>query len=248
MSDNCAGGSGPTSTGEASSRASPSIFPLSVMPLVKTTSLPGRKRRQRVARLNRAIFDVNACIWGLNWLSGTHSWGSPSTGAMANKYTHMQVTAVQSEVVARIEHLVSDRVRPADAPSPEAAFRELLRGKALYGTDLADTNLAPYQFEIMSLPDDVNSSPDLVDLLPPDARRYLERMNQLMMRDEADLRRLEETGPETIPYTDKLLKSHPKKYRKFVVSLNSRGLLRFTLTPKQMVGIFFVWKKGKTKD
>ena len=60
-------------------------------------------------------------------------------------------------------------------PSCEAALRELLAGRDDCHSPSSPVGLAPYNLELISLPDDVKQAPYAVDLLGEDDRRYLLR-------------------------------------------------------------------------
>ena len=49
------------------------------------------------------------------------------------------------------------------------------------------------------------------------------------------------------PSWDPALVNSQRKFRQFVQFLRQRQLLRFTTEPLDHVGVFFVWKKGRTK-
>ena len=78
---------------------------------------------------------------------------------------------MQLEVLARIRRLVLELRPGADAPSPEAALRELLSGRSLYEVESA-VNLAPYQPGRVSLPTDLAGAPRLLDVAPPAAQFF----------------------------------------------------------------------------
>ena len=74
---------------------------------------------------------------------------------------------------------------------------------------------------------------------------YLEGKQERMLREPADRAKLDELLGEVRVHTDAKLKHNRKEYRRFVAKLASIGLLRFTTKPKERVGCFFVWKKGR---
>ena len=77
--------------------------------------------------------------------------------------------------------------------------------------------LAPYKLERVSLPEDLHGLPQAADLLPQDARRYLQG-KELMVKEDEPL----ETPP---PYWDPVLAKSKKHYRQFIQHLDSIGLL-----------------------
>ena len=58
---------------------------------------------------------------------------------------------MQAEVTARIRRLIYGQPPPADAPSEEAALKELLRGRSIYEPTAA-SSLAPYRPGMVSGP------------------------------------------------------------------------------------------------
>ena len=97
------------------------------------------------------------------------------------------------------------------------------------------------------MPADVAESPDVIDLAPPDVLHYLEGNGERMLLDEREASAQFLQEEYVTPYYDRVLVKDKKRYRRFVKDLNQRGLLRFTLHPKEFVGVFFVWKKGRLK-
>lgn len=110
----------------------------------------------------------------------------------------------------------------------------MLKGKSEYHRPEDPVALAPFSLERISLPDSLVGLPDAVDLLPDDARQYLEG-GEHMLRDDVAL-----DAPK--PYWDPLLAKNQKNYRQFIQKLDSIGFLQYTRTPKNQVGVFFVHK------
>ena len=100
----------------------------------------------------------NEAVLCLNWMACGRWTSSPSPP-----------DAMQAEVTARIRRLVHEQPPPVDAPSEEAALKELLRGRSIYEPTAA-ASLAPYQPGMVSLPNDLSSAPDLLALCPDHAR------------------------------------------------------------------------------
>ncbi|CAE7471367.1 unnamed protein product, partial [Symbiodinium pilosum] len=63
-------------------------------------------------------------------------------------------------------------------PTPEAALRELLRGRSEYSSDVP-TTLAACSLERISLPASLDGAPRVEELLDGEARRYLQRNTKL---------------------------------------------------------------------
>jgi len=130
---------------------------------------------------------------------------------------------------------------PDDAPSPEEALGALLKGRGDYNS--ADVAVGRFDAKQVSLPSDVSSAPMLVDLGDDVVQGLLADFGSKMLRCPAEARRLlDESG--IVPYTDQRLVSSRVRYRQFLQELQGKGLLRWTRTPKEHVGVFFVKKKN----
>ena len=66
-----------------------------------------------------------------------------------------------------------------------------------------------------------------------------------MLRSERSRADIERRQGPVKPYSDPLLVRNRRRYRRFILDLDARGMLRYTRFPKAHVGVFFVWKKGK---
>ena len=101
-------------------------------------------------------------IDGLNRYSGrapeTAASGLPG-GGLARE--------LREQAESRIAAVVACQQLPADTPAPAAAFRELLRGRDLYGHESSGgQNIAPYRFASdISMPDSVHDAPSVASLL-----------------------------------------------------------------------------------
>ena len=96
-----------------------------------------RRLRQRLAWQRRVDGEVNKTVDALNWLRRVDgeviktvdelNWlaGWRSDGDVFDP------NRVQRGVLGLVRGRVLDRAPPDDAPSPEAAFRELLRGRSV---------------------------------------------------------------------------------------------------------------------
>ncbi|CAE7674483.1 pksN [Symbiodinium sp. CCMP2592] len=152
-------------------------------------------------------------------------------------------SALQSEIVERVVKLSSDAYELdssfSSPPTPEAALRELLRGADDY-VDSVST-LAACRRERISMPDSLHGSPDVLSLLPDDARHYLEAPER-MLRPEED------SQCDIVPYWHPALRNSARAYKDLVRHLHKIGYLDFTLEPKERAGTFFVNKaNGKIR-
>ena len=174
---------------------------------------------------------MREAVEGLNWMAGKtflHGTDGPDE--------------LQSEVLRRIEALSNEAGNLGSLskiPSPEAALRELLKGRSEYHQPDVPVALAPYSLERISLPESLVGLPEATDLLPESARQYLQG-RELMLREEPP----EEQSP---PYWDPVLKRNKKHYRQFIQKLHSIGFLQYTQKPKNQVGVFFVHKSDQKR-
>jgi len=133
-------------------------------------------------------------------------------------------------------------LKDTDCCTPEVALRELLRGRAGYSDPTTCNSLAPYREGAVSLPESTTDSPCIADVGGPGSQFFLTEEGERMVLPDCDV-------PDTLPivYSDPALVKHRQKYARFVKDLDGRGMLDFTVQPKEMVGVFFVWKKGREK-
>ena len=126
-----------------------------------------------------------------------------------------------------------------EVPKPEAALKELLRGRSEYDSDVP-TTLAACSLERTSLPASLADAPWVEDLLDEEARRYLQCPEQMLNPDH-------ECPEDFSPYWDPSLRRSPKLYKKFIQMLHQAGYLTYTLHPKGYCGVFFVKKSDGQK-
>ena len=189
------------------------------------------RARQRVHSL------VDAAVKSLNWLHGEalEAWPQRSEEPMhsaVQDYLHGLVTYEQREDVLEIEQ------------TPQAAFQELLRGRGSYGGSTASDTMAPFKSGFVALPTDTVDAPSIESLVGSEGHLFLEREGERMRRPEDEVRNDEELEKQTV-YSDPTLVRHRRKYATFVKDLASRSMVAFTRRPKETVGVFFVWKKGR---
>ena len=127
--------------------------------------------------------------------------------------------AMQQEVIDRVEGLMKVMEPTGRPPHTEAAYRELLKGRSVYEVESGNVNLAAYQEELLSVPDDVRDCPLVSDVLPAGARHYLEAYHERMLRTPEEFEEAERTGPHIQPYFDARLKYNKKAYYRFVQKL-----------------------------
>ena len=111
-----------------------------------------------------------------------------------------------------------------------AALHVLLKGRSEYHQPENPTALAPYKLERISLPESLHGLPLAEELLPDNARRYLQGP-KLMLKETVD-------AESRRPYWDPVLANSRKHYREFIQRLDSIGLLQYTQTPRIMLESF----------
>ena len=146
---------------------------------------------------------------------------------------------VGEEVAARLRRLVVTAPTSVGAPAPETALKELLRGRGVCEVAPSGVDLAPYRSNLVSLPADLEGSPNLADLLPPDARVFLDGEHELMRRTREETRALVEDGGVVRPSMDSALRHNKKRYLTLLRQLRSRGMLNFVEQAKARAGEFF---------
>ena len=146
----------------------------------------------------------------------------------------------------RVSHLLQSRVvcAPDGAPSEDEAACALLRGAVDYSTGSADTTVAPYDSDHVSLPPDSKQSPFVGDLLETSGREFLERWQETMVRSPSERAELDARLGQVCPFWDRMLKYNKKEYRRFVKELDTRGLIEWVTSPLEFAAFFFVWKKN----
>eukprot|EP00974_Lingulodinium_polyedra_P049384 4746729-Lingulodinium_polyedra.AAC.1 len=83
-----------------------------------------------------------------------------------------------------------------------------------------------------------------LDVLPSDAKHFLEDFESEMLRETVDYLELLEHGPVVEPYMDPVLGRNRSVYADFIRELRKRFLVQWTLEPQEFCGLFFVKKKG----
>ncbi|CAK0795767.1 unnamed protein product, partial [Prorocentrum cordatum] len=166
-------------------------------------------------------------VEAINWMSGYDSHPGPAND-------------MQRDVLERFEGLVRGRQPDAKLQEPQAALRELLRGRSPCDGRGGPTTVASYSAGLVSMPTDVSDCPRLEDLLPGEALTFLQERQERMLRETP-------LPTDVEPYFDSVLKFNHKEYRGLVRRLLSAGILGWTLSPKERIGMFFVWKDGRRR-
>ena len=123
---------------------------------------------------------------------------------------------------------------------PQAALSSLLRGRSPYDERPGAVGIAPFKLASLSLPDDIHRCPKLAALLPEAALSLLEGYQERMLAPEGAIVDIRE-------FLDPTLRFNQKKYQRLISDLCRRGLVRPSLSCRERVGLFTVWKvKGET--
>ena len=188
--------------------------------------------------------DARECLRSLNWLAGCDRRPLLPVGQMSTDF--FQKGNLKQWVVERVIQHVKEHPEIPGTPEPKEAFSGLLRGRGVYDAETACANLATYKHGAVSLPDSIAEAPLLETILPDRARQYLVGFEELMLKSEDEFMMMKEQSPPRL-YTDRYLISNRRRYSHFVRQLRDVGLVRFTRTPQEHVGVFFVWKKGRER-
>ncbi|CAK0820065.1 unnamed protein product, partial [Prorocentrum cordatum] len=214
------------------------IFPLPLQEEVEGVLGAGhRGGRERRRLLHGKV--LNGAISSLNWLAGA------SVGSSTPLLSDMQL-----DVVERIDGQVCDIVQPMRGEQlqpPYSALRELMRGRSPYLGGPPEDLLAPYRPGLPSLPDSISEAPELHELLRGRARQFVEGQGERMLRDLDGVKEMLVRCPR-VPFSEPSLVRSRRRYSDFVKDLVKRGLVSFSRTVVEMVGIFFVWKIGKERS
>ena len=209
-----------------------SLFPLPFFACPAKKFGCSRPVKQRRDRIRRAVENCNEAIFGLNWLSGHR--GCIPDGIL--------VDGLQQQVMARVDGLVQCQKPSGAIDRPEAALRSLLKGASPYDLGISNETLAPYQYDLVSVPQDIKGCPDLADVLDVHDRSFLEQDRELMLKSASEVER-----SKLVPYWDPVLKHNKRAYYRLVRRLQQIGYFTYTLDPKCKIGVFFVWKSSRTR-
>ena len=191
----------------------------------------GRRSQRRVHLRRKQREQVRATVTALNELAGyernARDQGPPHNDA--------QRTALGS-----IFRAVETREPPPlelHSQTPKGALAQLLHTGALYGE--GPGQLAVFSADRVSLPRDQQAAVRLEDVLPDDAKRDVTNFAEVMMLSGEEHAALIESGYVPGCYFDPVLDKSPKTYAKFLISLFSAGIVKFTARPKVVNGLFF---------
>ena len=226
------GGGGPQPGGASRSMIGPGgdPFPLPLLQEGGAACKHSRRSMQRLARRRQEFDMINDGIRTLNWMAGC-----PSSATFTP-------SALQEEIVERVVKLAKESFKLdagfSSPPTSEAALAELLHGASEYAGSV--TTLAAYDRERISMPESLENSPNVEDLLPADARHFLEAPERMVNSSS-------EFACDIVPYWDPVLRRSSREYRHFIQYLDKIGYLDYTQTPQERAGVFFVHKSDKKK-
>lgn len=214
------------------SREMRDLFPLPCPPKVCQEHRLSRRSQQRFDRKQKILADVQSAVNGLNWMHGF----SPTF-----KFDSAP-DPMQKQVLERMVHLSRVAAHQGSGPAwkPEAALRELLRGKSEYESPGMPISLARFDIERISLPTSLEGVPHVLDVLPEEAHHFL-KSPEHMLRSEPPTEEL------ITPYWDPILRNSKAAYKSLIKKLHAIGYLRFTRKPLAKAGLFFVHKSDRQK-
>ena len=214
------------------SREMRDLFPLPCPPKVCQEHRLSRRSQQRFDRKQKILADVQSAVNGLNWMHGF----SPTF-----KFDSAP-DPMQKQVLERMVHLSRVAAHQGSGPAwkPEAALRELLRGKSEYESPGMPISLARFDIERISLPTSLEGVPHVLDVLPEEAHHFL-KSPEHMLRSEPPTEEL------ITPYWDPILRNSKAAYKSLIKKLHAIGYLRFTRKPLAKAGLFFVHKSDRRK-
>ncbi|CAK0887158.1 unnamed protein product, partial [Prorocentrum cordatum] len=131
-----------------------------------------------------------------------------------------------------------------ERPAPQEALAALLRTDTRYGDSECAGNIAPFGSASVFLPSRDLHGVDIYSVLPSDASHKLKRFRDtILLSDEEYALRIKSEGLPNL-YFDPVLEAQPAKWEGFCRDLRDRGLVRWTRTYKEKVGLFFVHNKS----
>eukprot|EP00959_Pyramimonas_sp_CCMP1952_P136336 2852948-Pyramimonas_sp.AAC.1 len=112
----------------------------------------------------------------------------------------------------------------------------MIRGVPL--CEECQSNIAPFQLRLVSLPADVSTAPFVGDLVDQQGRLFLEGCGERMLRDAGEFESLRRHGPAK-PYSDPRLARSRWQCLRFVRRLRGIGMPRYATRPIDFIGSFF---------
>ncbi len=192
---------------------------------------------QRIGRRTRVDEQVADCTRGINWYGGHGS----ATGTA-------EPTEVQSSCVRDLRRLVSERFEEEQffKESEVEAVGALLRSRPTSYEDVGGAigALAPFDLGSLSLPETTVGCPNLVDVLSPEARKFIDGWGSMMLDSLCEQMAADASTSAPRLYMDHILESSRTEYNKFIAAISKVGLINFTTNHRHCVTAFCVRKKG----
>ena len=203
----------------------------------RPSSLLSRSVRQRIGRRSHLDRSVNDSLDAVNWLGGC-----------AAAAPHSVPNDIQDSFLSNLSDLVFRRNQEerSFSETEHEAVRALLRGKAGVYESAGDSvgGLATFDSGRISLPEHVHDCPLLAGALSGEALEAIESFESVILNSAAEQSAIDANVKQPCLYHDPVLAAQPRTYSKFIRNLKSRGLIRYTITPRQHVTLFFVRKKN----
>ncbi|CAK0825411.1 unnamed protein product, partial [Prorocentrum cordatum] len=181
------------------------IAPLAALPDDWCDGLtPGQRRRW--------LRDGNAACKSLNYLhGGEHRSGTAPEGSVSQR----KMDLIRADVQQRVFSAARRWIDVDSAITEQEALAKLLKGKAGYAP-LGSTSMGSYEYSRVSLPDCVLDAPSLAQMLPAEARIFLEEYSTKMLLPPREAALIRELHGLPGCHTDPLLLQRPRSYAKFV--------------------------------
>ena len=167
---------------------------------------------------------------------------SPRGSSSLSCATEDNIQCLRADVKQRV---ILAAVRWVDADSAvdeHEALAKLLKGRTGCALGVS-SNVGSYEHSRVSLPDSVVDAPPLIEMLPAEARFFLEEFQSRMLLPPEVAAVIQEVTGELGCHDDPPLLSSARSYARLVRQTMKIGLTALTLRPACVLGIFFVKKK-----
>ena len=116
-----------------------------------------KKQRRRARRA------VDEAVLAINWLHGVAL--RPRPVHSSNGFAAQRTLELHFEAQQRVEEAVLRWPSAVCAPDDATSLREMLKGRGGYCSSASQADLAPYEFQRVSMPESVHDSPFLEEIL-----------------------------------------------------------------------------------
>ena len=199
-----------------------------IEPLTSLHDRSSRKAKQRHGRRECVRHLANACLNSLNELAtGQPDSSPPTSGRPAHQWLHQHV----------LNHCADLGPPPSDLTPAEAS--EELRGAGIYD-DPAST-VRPFDSSLVSLPEAGSRPVPLADLYGTGGCDFVKGFISDSLLETGAVAEQLKSAPRKA-YMDPILSGSPKVYAKFIRRLFEAGMISFSKTYVEQVGMFFVVK------